>query len=123
MPRYRFDLGDPDDAGADSRPTRRRPRRPVHRSTDAPTTRAIATRTRYGKALIAGQWAATEFEMLSRLWSAGVAVPYPVQLRDTEVLLEFLRRDCTNLPRWFAARGLDDLEASELAAEVLAAGT
>src|SRR5262249_13316693 len=39
---------------------------------------------------IAGQWAFAEFSALSRLYAAGVAVPYPVQVLGTELLLEFV---------------------------------
>lgn len=53
-------------------------------------TRAMANRTAFGRELLAGQWAAAEFAALGRLWSDGIAVPYPVQLVGTEVLLEFL---------------------------------
>jgi RIO kinase 1 len=58
-------------------------------------TRAMASRTSFGRQLIAGQWAAAEFDALARLWTIGretgaVAVPYPVQLRGTELLLEFV---------------------------------
>ncbi|GAA0804240.1 serine protein kinase RIO [Spirilliplanes yamanashiensis] len=58
-------------------------------------TRAMATRTAFGKQLIAGQWAAAEFDALSRLWvlgqqSGAIRVPYPVQLLGTELLLEFV---------------------------------
>jgi RIO kinase 1 len=52
--------------------------------------RAMRTRTDFGRQLIAGQWAAAEFDMLGRLWSAGAPVPYPVQLSGTELLLEFV---------------------------------
>lgn len=52
--------------------------------------RAIATRTDFGRELIAGQWAAAEFAVLSRLWSAGAAVPYPVQLLGTQLMMEFI---------------------------------
>jgi RIO kinase 1 len=52
--------------------------------------RAMANRTSFGRELIAGQWAAAEFAALSRLWDLGVSVPYPVQLRGTEVMLEFI---------------------------------
>ena len=41
-------------------------------------TRAVATRTAFGRELIAGQWAHAEFDVLSRLWLVGAAVPYPV---------------------------------------------
>ena len=36
-------------------------------------TRAVATRTAFGRELISGQWAAAEFAVLSRLWLAGAA--------------------------------------------------
>ena len=52
--------------------------------------RAMATRTGFGRELIAGQWAAAEFAVLSRLWRAGAAVPYPVQLDGTELAMEFI---------------------------------
>ncbi|MGB8859076.1 MAG: RIO1 family regulatory kinase/ATPase [Ilumatobacteraceae bacterium] len=52
--------------------------------------RAMATRTSFGRELIAGQWAAAEFAVLSRLWRAGAAVPYPVQLDGTELTMEFI---------------------------------
>ena len=50
----------------------------------------MATRTAFGRELIAGQWAVAEFAVLSRLWSAGAAVPYPVQLLGTELMMEFI---------------------------------
>jgi RIO kinase 1 len=58
-------------------------------------TRAMAKRTEFGRQMIAGQWAAAEFEVLCRLWQAGsgagaAVVPYPVQLLGTEVLMEFV---------------------------------
>jgi RIO kinase 1 len=52
--------------------------------------RAIETRTEFGRELIAGQWAGAEFAVLSRLWTAGAAVPYPVQLYGTELMMEFI---------------------------------
>ena len=50
----------------------------------------MARRTEFGRDLLAGQWAAAEFAALARLWADGVAVPYPVQLDGTELLLEFV---------------------------------
>nr|WP_085945634.1 MULTISPECIES: RIO1 family regulatory kinase/ATPase [unclassified Actinoplanes] len=57
--------------------------------------RAMTNRTAFGKEMIAGQWAAAEFDALGRLWQIGqesglVCVPYPVQLSGTEVMLEFI---------------------------------
>ncbi|WP_018722905.1 serine protein kinase RIO [Salinispora fenicalii] len=60
--------------------------------------RAMTRRTAFGRQMIAGQWAAAEFAVLGRLWEIGarygtITVPYPVQLRGTELMLEFLG-DC-----------------------------
>ncbi|MDP2290941.1 MAG: RIO1 family regulatory kinase/ATPase [Actinomycetota bacterium] len=52
--------------------------------------RAMATRTEFGRDLISGQWAFAEFAVLSRLWQMGAAVPYPVQLSGTELMMEFI---------------------------------
>jgi RIO kinase 1 len=52
--------------------------------------RAMANRTAFGRNLIAEQWAVAEFAALSRLWSIGAPVPYPVQRSGTELLMEFL---------------------------------
>jgi len=76
-------------------------------------TRAMARRTDFGRDLLAGQWAAAEFAALSRLWELGRSapgwsgdagslpfVPYPVQLRGTELMLEFIGDpDGTAAPR------------------------
>jgi RIO kinase 1 len=53
-------------------------------------TRAVETRTAFGRELIAGQWASAEFAVLSRLWQVGAAVPYPVQLLGTQLMMEFI---------------------------------
>ena len=53
-------------------------------------TRAMRTRTAFGKELISGLWAYAEFETLVRLWGEGLPVPYPVQLADDEMLMEFI---------------------------------
>ena len=75
--------------------------------------RAVETRTDFGRQLIAGQWAAAEFDVLSRLWSAGAAVPYPVQLLGTELMMEFIGdADGVAAPRLAQLR----LSAHELAA-------
>ncbi|GLW58968.1 serine protein kinase RIO [Kitasatospora phosalacinea] len=79
-------------------------------------TRAMAKRTSFGKEAIAGQWAAAEFAALSRLWSAGVAVPYPVQITGTEILMEFVGdENGTAAPRLAQLRAeeadIDDLWA------------
>ncbi|WP_371779266.1 serine protein kinase RIO [Streptosporangium subroseum] len=57
---------------------------------DSRVSRAMASRSRFGKEMIAGQWANAEFQALCRLWSLGVPVPYPVQIIGTEILEEFI---------------------------------
>lgn len=62
--------------------------------------RAVAKRTAFGMQAIAGQWASAEFAALCRLWSAGAAVPYPIQIVGTELLMQFLGApDGTAAPR------------------------
>jgi RIO kinase 1 len=52
--------------------------------------RAMSNRTRFGRTLLAGQWAAAEFDVLCAMWEADAPVPYPVQLSGTELLMEFI---------------------------------
>jgi RIO kinase 1 len=52
--------------------------------------RALAKKTAFGRAVSAGQWAGAEWAALCRLWTAGVPVPYPVQIDGTEILMEFI---------------------------------
>lgn len=63
------------------------------RTKDSREARAIARGTAFGRQAAAAQWARTEFDMLSRLWSAGLPVPYPVQILGTEVCMEFIGTD------------------------------
>jgi RIO kinase 1 len=70
------------------------------RTRDTRVRRAAASRTAFGKEAIAGQWANAEFTALCQLYSAGLPVPYPVQITGTEVLLEFIGdADGTAAPR------------------------
>jgi len=73
--------------------------------------RAMAARSTAGREMIAQQWANAEFAALSRLYLAGVPVPYPVQVLGTEVLLEFIGDpDGTAAPRLAEIRpGGDEL--------------
>ncbi len=66
--------------------------------------RAMARRTDFGRELLAGQWALAEFAALCTLWEAGAAVPYPVQLNGTEILMEFVGADGMAAPRLAATR-------------------
>jgi RIO kinase 1 len=75
--------------------------RRVRRSRDA---RAMAKGTAYGRQASAGLWAQQEFGALSSLWSAGVPVPYPVQIDGTEILMEFIDVDGEAAPRLASTR-------------------
>ncbi|TDC54439.1 RIO-like kinase [Jiangella ureilytica] len=60
------------------------------RDKESRVNRAIAKGSAFGREAIAGQWARAEFDALTSLWSAGVTVPYPVQILGTELLMEFI---------------------------------
>lgn len=83
--------------------------------------RAIAKKTETGMGMKAGIWAAWEFELLSLLWSAGVSVPYPVQMLGTEIMMQYLGDDdgaASRLVEWRGpASALADLH--DQAIEVL----
>jgi RIO kinase 1 len=66
--------------------------------------RAMARRTEFGKELLSGQWAMAEFEALGALWGMGLPVPYPVQLNDREMLMEFIGTDGEAAPRLVQTR-------------------
>jgi RIO kinase 1 len=61
--------------------------RRTRRSRDA---RALERRSAYGRRVATGQWAHAEWDALKRYWSLGLPVPYPVQLRGSEILMEFV---------------------------------
>ncbi len=62
--------------------------------------RAIAARSAAGRVMVSTQWASAEFAALSQLCAAGLPVPYPVQILETELLLEFIGEpDGTAAPR------------------------
>ena len=56
--------------------------------------RAMASRTAFGRQMIAGQWAAAEFAALCRLWEIGAGHAAPCRTRcrcgGTELMLEFI---------------------------------
>jgi len=92
--------------------------RGAKRSRDA---RAMAKRTTFGLEQAAGRWAAAEFDALKRLYNAGVAVPYPVQVLGREVVMEFIGDGRTAAPRLAETKpDADDLDSLwEQAAESL----
>jgi RIO kinase 1 len=74
--------------------------------------RAVARGSRYGRGVAAGRWAFAEFEALCTAHERGIAVPYPVQVNDTEVLMEFIGDGGVAAPRLAQTRPT----ASELCA-------
>lgn len=92
--------------------------RGAKRSRDA---RAMAKRTTFGLEQAAGRWAAAEFDALKRLYTAGVPVPYPVQILGKEVVMEFIGDGRTAAPRLAETKpDGDELESLwEQAAEAL----
>ncbi|MET0865636.1 MAG: RIO1 family regulatory kinase/ATPase [Nakamurella sp.] len=69
-------------------------------------TRAMAARTKFGRELLAGQWAGAEFAALAASWKLGARVPYPVQLIGSELMMEFIGDpDGTAAPRLAAYNG------------------
>lgn len=71
--------------------------------------RAMARRTEFGRELLSGQWAAAEFAALASLYELGLPVPYPVQLSDREMLMEFVGDDVVAAPRLAQTRPPADL--------------
>lgn len=66
--------------------------------------KAVAEGNRAGMAFRARLWLTTEFDALCRLWSAGVAVPYPVQKLGNEVMVELIGSPEQAAPRLVHAR-------------------
>ena len=66
--------------------------------------RAMNNKSKFGRQVASGQWAWAEWEALKRLWSAGVPVPYPVQIDGTEILMELVAVDGEPAPRLAATR-------------------
>ncbi|MFE6965047.1 serine protein kinase RIO [Agromyces sp. NPDC057679] len=89
--------------------------RGTRRSRDA---RALAKGTTFGREVARVQWAYAEFEALSRLSELGAAVPYPVQVGGTEVLMEFIGDGRVAAPRLAQVRATPD-ELRELFHQVV----
>ncbi|MGI9615751.1 MAG: RIO1 family regulatory kinase/ATPase [Acidimicrobiales bacterium] len=52
--------------------------------------RAVERMSAHGKRLLQSRWTDHEFQVMHRLWSAGVSVPYPVSFGDDRFVLEYL---------------------------------
>jgi RIO kinase 1 len=74
--------------------------------------RAIKRKSTFGRLVAAGEWAISEWSALTRLWSLGLPVPYPVQIDGTEILMEWITVDGETAPRLAQTRPEPDLLAS-----------
>jgi len=88
--------------------------RRVRRSRDQ---RAIERGTTYGAALAAVTWSGAEFSAMSRMYERGIAVPYPVQVSGTEMLMEFIGDGKVAAPR-LASSAATGSELADLFAQV-----
>jgi len=61
--------------------------------------RAIKNKSTFGRLIAQGAWAQQEFDALCVLWTAGLAVPYPVMIDGTEILMEYIDHDGDAAPR------------------------
>ena len=82
--------------------------------------RAIERMSTYGKRLLQDRWTGHEFEVMTRLWHAGLDVPFPISYGDDVFDLEYIGDDTQAAPQLQAAR----LDRDELdkAFEQLVAG-
>ena len=83
--------------------------RSVKRSRDE---RALKRKSTWGRIVAAGEWAIAEWDALKRLWALGAAVPYPVQIDGTEILMEWITVDGETAPRLAQTRPDPELLAS-----------
>ena len=82
--------------------------RSVKRSRDE---RALKRKSTWGKIVAAGEWTIAEWDALKRLWSLGLAVPYPVQIDGHEILMEWITHDGETAPRLAQTRPEPELLA------------
>lgn len=69
------------------------------RGRDSRENRAVRLKSGFGRQIEATRWASAEFGTLKQLWTAGVRVPYPVQLDGGEILMEFIADGDAAAPR------------------------
>ncbi|WP_344373270.1 serine protein kinase RIO [Agromyces tropicus] len=70
--------------------------------------RAVQRSSSYGREVARTEWAYAEFAALRRLTELGAPVPYPVQVSETEVLMEFIGEGRTAAPRLAQVRATPD---------------
>jgi RIO kinase 1 len=66
--------------------------------------RAVERMSTYGKRLLQDRWMGHEHEIMTRLWHAGMAVPYPIAYDGNVFDLEYVGDDTQAAPQLQAAR-------------------
>lgn len=66
--------------------------------------RAVGTMSSYGKRLLQDRWTSHEHDVMKRLWSAGMAVPYPLSFSEERFVMEYLGDIEGAAPQLAAAR-------------------
>jgi RIO kinase 1 len=61
--------------------------------------RALKRKSTWGRQVAAGEWAISEWNALRRCWELGLPVPYPVQIDDAEIMMEWITHDGETAPR------------------------
>jgi RIO kinase 1 len=73
--------------------------------------RALKRKSTWGKIVAAGEWAISEWTALRRCWELGLPVPYPVQIDETEIMMEWITHDGETAPRLAQVRPGPDVVA------------
>jgi RIO kinase 1 len=66
--------------------------------------RAVEVMSSYGKRLLQDRWTNHEFDVMTRLWHAGVSVPFPVSFAEDVYYLEYIGAPDGAAPQLAAAR-------------------
>lgn len=66
--------------------------------------RAVLQMSTYGKRLLQDRWTGHEHDVMSRLWEAGMSVPFPIRYGDDVFDLEYVGDDERAAPQLQAAR-------------------
>lgn len=74
--------------------------------------RAIERMSTYGKHLLQDRWTGHEHEVMTRLWQAGMQVPFPLGYADDVFDLEYIGDETQAAPQLYAARLGDQSLAS-----------
>lgn len=74
--------------------------------------RALKRKSTWGRIVAAGEWAVSEWDALKRLHGLGLPVPYPVQIDETEILMEWVTVDGETAPRLAQTRPAPELLTS-----------